>query len=281
MLDSDFSLPQVRVLYEIANAPAERPLTAAELVAKLAMDPGYLSRLLKGIEDQGLILRAPDPANAKRRLLRLTDHGRDVFKGLNAASADEVRQLLQPLTDGEQQTLVDAMARVRALLGDGAPDRLVVLRDPGPGDLGYIVHRHGFLYAKEYGWDWTFEALVSDIVGQFVRHFVVGKERCWIAERDGAIVGSVFVVRQDEQTAKLRLLYVDPSARGIGLGHRLVEEAIRFAQVTGYKRMVLWTNANLIAARRIYEAKGFILLQEDPHFSFGHDLVGQTWGRDL
>ena len=281
MLDSDYSLPQVRILYEIANAPGDAPPAATELASDLAMDAGYLSRLLSGMERDGLIRRDPSPENAKRLTLALTDRGRAVFNGLNAASAREVAELLKGLTDREQAQLVGAMSRIRRLLGDGPADKTFILRDPEPGDLGYIVHQQSRLYTREYGWDWTFEALVSEIVGGFVRDFVPGRERCWVAEREGEIVGSVFLVRQDDETAKLRMLYVDASARGLGLGRRLVQECIRFAQAKGYKRMVLWTNDVLESARRIYEATGFTLLEEEPHRSFGKDLVGQTWGRDL
>ena len=281
MLDSDYSLPQVRVLYEVAQAPQDTPPAAAELANSLTMDAGYLSRLIAGLVKDGLIERRPSPENAKRLTLTLTVRGREIFKGLNAASAREVTGLLKGLTDREQSQLVGAMTRVRRLLGDGPTDKMFVLRDPEPGDLGYIVHKQTLLYATEYGWDWTFEALVSEIVGKFVQDFIPGRERCWIAEREGEIVGSVFVVQHDAETAKLRMLYVDANARGLGLGRRLVDECIRFARSKDYKRMVLWTNDILVSARRIYEAAGFTLLEESPHHSFGKDLVGQTWGRDL
>jgi GNAT superfamily N-acetyltransferase len=160
-------------------------------------------------------------------------------------------------------------------------DPTLTLRDPVPGDIGWIIHRQARLYAQEYGWDWTFEALLADIAGRFIRDFQPGRERCWVAERGGAIVGSVFVVRQDDETAKLRLLYVEPSARGLGIGRRLVDAALRFAEAGGYRRMVLWTNDVLVAARHIYEAEGFRLVSQDPHRSFGKDLVGQEWARAL
>ena len=281
MLNSQYSLSQVRILYEIANAPRDAPLAAAALAGDLGMDAGYLSRLLSGMERDGLILREPSPENGKRLTLGLTEQGRDLFNDLNATSAQEVAELLEGLPDHEQAQLVGAMSRVRRLLGDGPADRTFILRDPEPGDLGYITHQQSRLYTREYGWDWTFEALVSEIVGKFVQEFVPGRERCWIAECEGDIVGSVFLVRQDDETAKLRLLYVDAAARGLGLGRRLVQECIRFAQAKGYKRMVLWTNDVLVSARRIYEGTGFTLLEEEPHHSFGKDLVGQIWGRDL
>ena len=281
MLNSDYSLPQLRVLYEVAQAPQDAPPAASELANNLTMDAGYLSRLISGLVKDGLIERRPAPENAKRLTLSLTAQGRGVFNGLDSASAREVTDLLKGLTDREQSQLVGAMTRVRRLLGDAPADKTFILREPEPGDLGYIVHKQTQLYAKEYGWDWTFEAMVSEIVGKFVQDFIPGRERCWVAEREGEIVGSVFVVRHDEETAKLRMLYVDATARGLGLGRRLVDECIRFARAKGYKRMVLWTNDILVSARRIYEAAGFTLLEEEPHHSFGKDLVGQTWARDL
>ena len=201
--------------------------------------------------------------------MTLTDEGKQVFAGLNDASATEVTALLGKLSDGEQRQLVGAMNRVLRLLGPDGSDRTFMLRDPQPGDLGWITHRQAILCAREYGWDWTFEALVAEISGKFAREFDPEYERCWIAEREGEVVGSVFVVREDDVTAKLRLLYVEPSARGLGLGRRLVEECIRFAGDKGYGRMVLWTNDVLTAARRIYETTGFSLIEEEPHVSFG------------
>lgn len=197
-------------------------------------------------------------------------------------SADAARALLDPLSARERDELIDAMARIRRLLGDAPHDQPpFTLRDPVPGDIGSIVRGQARLYAEEYGWDWTFEALVADIASQFVRDFRPARERCWVAERDGEVVGSVFVVRQDDDTAKLRMLYVDRSARGLGLGRRLVDECLRFAAAAGYRRMVLWTNDVLVSARRIYEAAGFTLVEQEAHHSFGKDLVGQVWAREL
>lgn len=281
LLASDYTLPQVRVMYEISNAPRATPPSARDLGEALGMDKGYLSRLVNGLVKDGLIDKVPSKENAKRLELALTELGQEVFAGLNKASADEASGFLENLSETEQHELIGAMARIRRLLGDKPKDATFILRDPEPGDLGWITHQHGRLYAKEYGWDWTFEALVSEIVGQFVRNFDPSCEKCWIAERDGDIIGSVFVVREDEETAKLRLLYVDASARGLGLGRKLVEETVRFAQAKGYKRMTLWTNDVLVSARRIYEAAGFELLEEEAHHSFGKDLVGQVWGRAL
>jgi DNA-binding MarR family transcriptional regulator/GNAT superfamily N-acetyltransferase len=281
LLSSDYALPQVRVLYEIANAPKDAAPSARELGAVLRMDAGYLSRILSGLESERLITRTPSPENAKRLALGLTEKGKNVFSRLNAASAEEVGDLLKPLSARERRELTDAMSRIRRLLGDLPKTKTFVLRDPEPGDLGRIVCQHGRLYAEEFGWDWTFEALVAEIVGQFAKDFVPGKERCWVAECDGELVGSIFLVRQDDETAKLRLLFVDAAARGHGLGSRLVAECLRFAKAAGYKRIVLWTNDVLVSARRIYEAAGFELESEEPHHSFGKDLMGQMWGRDL
>lgn len=281
LLASDYTLPQVRVLYEVANAPAKAPPSARDLGEALGMDTGYLSRIVTGLADDGLIEREPSEQNAKRLALTLSEKGRRVFDRLNVASANEAAAILEELSDQEQRELVGAMSKVRRLLGDGPNEATFILRDPEPGDLGWIVYQHGRLYAKEYGWGWTFEALVAEIVGNFAKSYDPSCERCWVAEREGEVIGSVFIMRQDEETAKLRLLYVDPSARGLGLGRRLVEETMRFARDKGYKRMALWTNDVLVSARRIYEAAGFKLLEEEQHHSFGKDLVGQVWGRDL
>jgi DNA-binding MarR family transcriptional regulator/GNAT superfamily N-acetyltransferase len=277
LLNSRYSLPQVRILYEIANAPRRAAPSAAELAGRLNMDAGYFSRLASGLEQEGLVVRSPSPGNAKRLSLALGKKGQAVFKRLNAASSEEIAALLKPLSPIERRELTGAMTRIRRLLGDAPQDETFILRDPEPGDLGWITHRQARLYAEEYGWDWTFEGLVAEIVGQFARNFAPGKERCWVAERDGQIVGSVFVTRQDDATAKLRLLYVEPSARGLGLGRRLVDECLRFARSRGYQRMVLWTNSVLVPARRIYEAVGFELKKEERHRSFGRNLTGQVW----
>lgn len=281
MLATDYTLAQVRILHELACARPDAPPSARELGDVLQMDAGYLSRLLSGLESDGLLVRTPSPENAKRLALALSDRGREVYAGLNEASTREVGALLAPLSQEERSQVTGAMARIRRLLGDTPDTRTFILRDPRPGDLGWIVHRQAALYAKEYGFDWTFEGLVSEIAGKFIAEFDPAHERCWIAEMEGEIVGSVFVVRQDEEVAKLRMLYVDPGARGRGLGRALVDECLRFARSAGYRRMVLWTNDILVSARRIYEAAGFELLEEERHRSFGKDLVGQIWGRNL
>jgi DNA-binding MarR family transcriptional regulator/GNAT superfamily N-acetyltransferase len=294
LLASDFPLVQVRVLYDLAHAGN---LAAADLVARLGVDAGYMSRMISALESRGLIEKTPDSDNAKRLVLSLSPEGRAVFERLNRASAEEVRQLISPLSDDERRQLVGAMQTIRRLLGDDAlstsigpsdpasatpsTERRFALRDPRPGDLGFVVHRQAAIYAAEYGWDWSYEALVTRIVSDFVTRFDPASDRCWIAEIDGAIAGSVFVVRQDDTTAKLRLLYVEASARGMGLGRALVDEVIRFARERGYTRLELWTNSILVSARRIYQAAGFELIDEQPHVSFGHDLVGQTWALEL
>ena len=281
LLKSGLALPQMCVLYEIANAPDDQPTTAADLARDLGMDPGYLSRVISGLIKHGLIVKIARRDSAKRMSLGLTDAGRATFADLKAASIAEVSDLLCRLPPADQAQLVGALTRARRLLGDRSVARTVVLRDPVPGDYGWVIHKHAALYASEYGWDQSFETLVSEIIYKFGRDFVPGRERCWIAEIDGEVVGSVFVVRLDDRCAKLRLLYVDPTARGLGLGRKLVEEAIRFARAAGYKRIVLWTNDILVAARHIYEAVGFTLIEEEAHHSFGKDLVGQNWGLDL
>lgn len=294
LLASDFPLVQVRVLYDLAHADN---LAAADLVARLGVDAGYMSRMIAALESRGLIEKTPDSENAKRLVLSLSEAGRAVFARLDRASAEEVRQLISPLADGERSRLVGAMRTIRRLLRDDSlapsmspsnspsaapfPESRFVLREPRPGDMGFIVHRQAANYAAEYGWDWSFEALVARIVSDFITRFDQASERCWIAEIDGEIAGSVFVVRQDDTTAKLRLLYVEASARGMGLGRALVDEVISFARERGYTRLELWTNSILVSARRIYEAAGFRLVDEKPHVSFGHDLVGQTWVLEL
>ncbi|MEI4472756.1 bifunctional helix-turn-helix transcriptional regulator/GNAT family N-acetyltransferase [Frigidibacter sp. MR17.24] len=282
MLASDFALPQLRVLYEIAHAPAGQAPAARDLAAALRVDPGYLSRVIGGLESDGLVERRPSAGNAKRLELCLTPRGSEVFAGLDAASAAEVAALLGPLVPADRRAVTGAMETVRRLLGDGPVERTVVLRDPEPGDLGTIVARNGALYAAEYGWDQSYEALVAEIVAGFVRSFDPGCERLWMAEVEGRVAGSVMVIRGPaEGTARLRLLWVEPWARGLGIGRRLVEECLRFATARGYRRIELWTNDCLVSARRIYQGAGFELVDEAAHHSFGRDLVGQTWARAL
>lgn len=273
-----FSLPQARILYELAHAT---DISAADLSDALQVDPGYLSRQIAKLESEGLVERKPDGKNAKRLVLSLSPYGRTEFNGLQAVTAKGVASLLTPLSEPERRQLVGSMQRIQRLLDQSREDKSYLIRNPEPGDMGWITHRHGVLYSQEYGFDWTFEALVGRILADFVDNFDPRRERCWIAERDGEIVGSIFAVCEDDETAKLRLLYVEPSARGLGIGARLVEECIRFTRKCGYKRLVLWTNDVLVSARKIYLAAGFKLVAEEPHHSFGTDLVGQNWELDL
>jgi DNA-binding MarR family transcriptional regulator/GNAT superfamily N-acetyltransferase len=278
-LESPFSLTEVRVLYEFAH---REETTASELSKELGLDAGYLSRILRGFEERGLIGKKSSEADGRRSILWLTEQGREAFAPLDTRSHEEVGAMLGGLSPAEQGRLVEAMHTIEGLLGD-QPERKVpyLLRPHQPGDMGWIVHRHGVLYAREYGWDERFEALVAEIVAEFIQQYDPKRERCWIAERNGEIVGSVFLVKQSEGVAKLRLLLVEPSARGLGIGRRLVQECVRFAKLTGYGKITLWTNDVLRAARRIYEEAGFRLVYEEPHHSFGHDLVGQTWELEL
>ncbi|TPK93955.1 MULTISPECIES: bifunctional helix-turn-helix transcriptional regulator/GNAT family N-acetyltransferase [unclassified Mesorhizobium] len=279
LLKSPFSLTEARVLYELANRDG---LVASDLVRELGLDPGYVSRLLKKFEERGLVEREASEADARRASIALTPAGRQAFAPLNQDSHDQVRALLDRLAPVDQERLVKAMRTVQELLGDKPePKEAYILRPLQVGDIGWITRRQGMLYTQEYGWDGTFEALVAEILGEFVKKFDPKWERAWIAERAGEVVGSVFVVRKSPEVAKLRLLYVEPSARGLGIGARLVDECIAFAHAKGYKTLTLWTNDILGAARRIYQAAGFKLVEEERHHSFGKDLVGQTWDLEL
>jgi DNA-binding MarR family transcriptional regulator/GNAT superfamily N-acetyltransferase len=279
LLGSPYSLAEVRVLYELAHRDG---LAASDLAAELALDAGYLSRILKRFARRGLVGRTRSAADARVRPLALTAKGRVAFAPLDRRSQDEVAALLRPLPETAQQRVIGAMRAIESLLADlPRPTAPCVFRPHRPGDMGWVVERHGVLYADEYGWDERFEALVADIVAQFIREFDATAERCWIAEREGERVGSVFLVRKSATVAKLRLLIVDPSARGIGLGRQLVDQCVRFARACGYRRLTLWTQANLVAARHIYQAAGFSCIGREKHTSFGHALVGETWELDL
>jgi DNA-binding MarR family transcriptional regulator/GNAT superfamily N-acetyltransferase len=273
-LGSEFSLAEVRALYELAQR--ERS-TATELLQALNADAGYVSRILKRFERMGLVARTRSSTDGRQAWLELTRKGRQAFAPLNRRACDQVAGLLEPLGDLEQRALLQAMGRVATLLGGGAPAAPYVLRAHGPGDMGLIVHRQAVLYADEYGWDEGYEALISKIAGKFLESFDPKRERCWVAERNGEIAGSVFVVRKSATAAQLRLLYVEPSARGLGIGRHLVDECIRFARQKKYRTLVLWTNSVLRSARRIYEEAGFRLTAQQAHRSFGKQLVGQTW----
>jgi len=275
LLHTSYSLTEARVLFELGRRGS---LTATDLSGELGLDPGYLSRILSGLEKRGVLEKARSETDGRRRLLSLTSEGEEGFSLLDARSREEVSEMLGELSEGDQHRLLEAMRTIEGILTDGFKySEPFVLRGPEPGDMGWIVHRHGALYAREYGWDERFEALVARIVSEFVNDHDPDNERCWVAEMDGEIVGSVFLVRQDEEVAKLRLLLVEPRARGLRLGSRLVEECIRFARRRGYKTLTLWTNSVLDAARHVYEEKGFKLVDEEAHHSFGKDLVGQNW----
>jgi DNA-binding MarR family transcriptional regulator/N-acetylglutamate synthase-like GNAT family acetyltransferase len=274
---SGFSLAEARVLYELAHGDG---LTASDFVWKFGMDGGYLSRMLRGFESQGLLERRTSPKDRRISHLVLTKKGRATFATLDRISQEAVEKLLGPLPEPQQGRLLAAMQEIEAVLGD-ATDSAITLRPHRTGDMGWIVHRQAVLYAQEYGWDNSYETLIAEITASFLRDFKPEREYCWVAERAGMIMGSVFLVEAGPKTAKLRMLYVEPAARGAGLGRRLVDECVGFARAKGYARLELWTNDILIAARRIYEAAGFVLESEEKHHSFGRDLNGQTWALSL
>ena len=276
LLKSPFSLAEVRVLYELAH---RRQPTASELCKQLGLDPGYLSRILRGLEKRRLVRKSASQADGRQSLLGLTARGKDTFATLDARQSAEVATMLRPLSAARQSRLVQAMHVIEELLDAApAPKTPYILRSHQPGDMGWVVHRHGVLYAQEYGYDEHFEALVAEIVARFIQHFDAKHERCWMAEREGEIVGSVFLVKKSQTVAKLRLLLVEPSARGLGIGKRLVGECLRFARQVGYKKIVLWTQSELPAARHIYQEAGFRLVQQKKHRSWGReDLVSEIW----
>lgn len=277
---SPFTLAQARVLYELAHRDCP---TAAEIARDLGLDPAQLSRILKALRAERLLASAPSATHAKRQLLSLTPAGRKAFDALEQATRAEIGALLAPLGEAGRRRLMQAAAAIEETLGPSAAAAPpFILRGPEVGDLGWVIHRQAALYAAEYDWDWTFEALVAEILGAFVRNFDPAREQAWLAERHGEVVGSIFLVRGDnETTGKLRLLYVEPTARGLGIGAALVEACIARARQAGYSSLVLWTNDILIAARRLYEAAGFKLVGEEKHVSFGKELTGQTWALEL
>ena len=282
LLSSPFSLTEVRVLYEIVH---RRDSTAVELCRELGLDPGYLSRILRSFEKRGLIARTRSMADGRQSHLRLTSKGRKVFDPLEQRSNQQVAAMLDKVSPAHQKKLVDAMHTIETAI-DPAQSRnsqpAYILRPHQPGDMGWVVHRHGALYWKEYGYDERFEALVAQIVAEFIQHFDRRRERCWIAEKDGEVVGSIFVVAKSKTVAKLRLLLVEPSTRGLGIGRRLVEECVRFARQAGYKKMMLWTQSELGAARHLYQQAGFHLVAKQRHKSWGReDMVAETWEMKL
>jgi len=279
LLDSPYSLTEVRVMYEIAHRPG---VLAAALADELGLDRGYLSRILKGFEAKRLLARTASAADARRRHLRLTPAGRRVFAPLDRRSQRQVRSMLSGLDGSRRAALLEAMSVIRGAFSAPAGQAQVSLRTHRPGDMGWVVERHGALYAREYGWNEEFEALVAGITADFIRKLDPARERCWIAESAaGRRLGCIFLVAGESGTARLRLLLVEPEARGLGLGRTLVSECVRFARAAGYERIVLWTQQHLAAARHLYEQAGFTRTAREPHRSFGKNLVGETWQLDL
>jgi len=278
-LDTPYSLAECRVIYELAQRDKS---TATEVAAALGLDHGYLSRILRGFSERGLVVRTASPTDRRQSLLSLTAKGRLAFGKLDQRSQDDVAAMLARLSATDQARVVAAMRTIEGLLAEApAADAPYILRPPRPGDMGWIVAQHGLVYGGEYGWDDRLEALTAEIVAAFVRDFDPKRERCWIAERDGENVGSVFIVKDSDEVARLRLLLVERKARGLGIGARLVDEAVRFSRDTGYRKVTLWTHSVLIAARRIYERAGFKLVASKTHQEFGKELTGETWDLQL
>jgi DNA-binding MarR family transcriptional regulator/GNAT superfamily N-acetyltransferase len=278
-LKSSYSLAEARVLYELAHR--QKP-TAGEIAAELGLDHGYLSRILRGFNERGLIIKTPSPDDRRQSLYSLTVKGRMAFAPLDQRSQDDVAAMIGKLSAADQDRLVAAMGTIEHVLGETpSPPVPYILRPPRPGDMGWIVSRHGALYGAEYGWDERLEALTAEIVAAFVRNQDHRRERCWIAERDGENVGSVLLVRETDEVARLRLLLVEPNARGLGIGTRLVEEALRFAREARYRTITLWTHSVLTAARHVYERAGFRLIETNEHNEFGTTLVGEIWELEL
>ena len=279
LLKSPFSLSEARVLYELAHR--EEP-AAKEIGIELGLDPGYLSRIVQKFDDDGLITRKPLPADRRQYRLALTAKGRQTFARLERSMQDEVGAMLAALPNGGSRRLIEAMATIERLLdtADTSPPP-AILRNHRPGDMGWVVQSHGAFYAGVYGFDASFEALVAEITAKFLTSFDASRERCWIAELEGVPVGSVFLVKHSDDVAKLRLLLVDPAGRGQGLGKRLVGECVDFAKACGYRKITLWTQSILVAARGVYQNAGFKLVASEPHRSFGQSLIGETWEREL
>jgi DNA-binding MarR family transcriptional regulator/GNAT superfamily N-acetyltransferase len=286
LLDTPYSLSEARVLYELATR--RRPF-AKEITQELGMDAGYLSRILSKFQAAGLLKRVASPEDGRQTQLTLTKEGRAAFRNLNARSDHQARSTLGGLAPVSRSNLIRSMRTIEDVLNttadakEQAVARPFTLRPHRPGDMGWVVHREGALYAQEYGWDERFEALAARVVADFIDRFDPACERCWMAERDGESLGHIFLVKHPEQpgVAKLRLLLVEPSARGMGVGHALVAECVRFAREAGYGKITLWTQSILTAAHRIYQQAGFRLVHEEPHHSFGKDLIAQTWELDL
>lgn len=278
-LDSPYSLTEVRILFELRY---HAPVTATALRQQLGLDAGYLSRIIRHFSGQGLLSKESVAGDGRQTSLGLSDKGRRTFAAIEARQREAVAAMLKPLSAGERSQLFKSMRSLETLLGErDAPKVPYVIRPPQPGDIGWITHRQGVLYNQEYGWDEQFEALIAEIAAKFFQSFDPKRERCWIAEREGEVIGSVFCVKDSKTIARLRLLYVEPSARGLGVGSRLVEECVAFARRAGYRKVTLWTNSVLHSARHIYERAGFRKVSEEAHHSYGHDLVSQTWDLKL
>jgi DNA-binding MarR family transcriptional regulator/N-acetylglutamate synthase-like GNAT family acetyltransferase len=274
-LSSPFSLTEARVLYELAHREKS---TATEVANELGLDAGYLSRILSGFEKRGLLDKIPSEADGRQSLLALTKEGSRAFAPLEAGTIEQVGAMMKSLAESDRGRLIAAMQTIQKLMGgESRRQTPYMLRPHQPGDMGWVVHRQGLLYAQEYGYDETFEALAAEIVAKFIQNYDAKRERCWIAERDGEIVGSVFLVAGSKTVAKLRLLYVEPAARGLGIGGRLASECVRFARQAGYKKIKLWTQSELDAARHIYKKAGFRVVEKKRHHSFSKDLVAETW----
>jgi DNA-binding MarR family transcriptional regulator/predicted N-acetyltransferase YhbS len=278
LVESPFSVTEARVLYELAHGEA---IEVAQLRRLLDVDSGYLSRILARFEESGLVHKQPSTTDARKRVIGLTARGRQAFAQLNDNTVDQIAGLLADVTEADVRRLTGAMATIREVLERTPASSSYVLRPLVAGDLGWVIARHGARYAREHGWDQTFEALVARILADFAGSPDPAREAGWIAEVDGEAVGCVFCTRKDERTAQLRLLLVEPPARGMGIGGRLVDQCLRFAEDAGYREIMLWTNDVLADARRIYQRAGFVLEHEAPHHSFGKDLVEQVWRRSL
>jgi DNA-binding MarR family transcriptional regulator/GNAT superfamily N-acetyltransferase len=278
LLDTPYTLAEARVLFELAQRESTE---AVDLRRTLGLDAGYLSRILARLSDDGLIVRQRSTSDGRRQVIRLTGRGRASFAELDARSEAEIGKIIGRLTEGDQRRLLGAMRSIHGILGDAPRPPAFVLRPPAPGDFGWLLQRHGALYAQEYGWDVEFERLVAGIVAEYLDHPDPRREATWIADVDGEPVGSVMCVRESDEIARLRVLLVEPRVRGMGVGSRLVDECLRFARRAGYRRIVLWTYDALGDARRLYQRAGFELVREKPEHSYGKDLVGQEWARDL
>ena len=279
LLNSPFSLSEARVMYELAHRD---DAAAKQIGIELGLDAGYLSRIVQNFDDNGLITRRPLPSDRRQYQLSLTTKGRQAFAKLDRSSHDEVAAMLGQLGEAERARIVNAMETIEQVLAPQTAARPgFLLRSHRPGDIGWVVSRHGAVYAQEYGWDISFEALVAEITAQFIRSFTPSREHCWIAEIDGEPVGSIFLVKASDEVAKLRLLLVEKKARGLGVGRALTDQCIRFARETGYRSITLWTQSILVAARDIYQRAGLVRVATEPHHSFGVDLVGETWEMTL